>query len=81
MMKIQILGGGCPNCEALAANAVEAANQLGIDVEIEKITDSDEIMEMGVLRTPGYAIDGVLQNSGRVFSADDIVESMKTARR
>jgi small redox-active disulfide protein 2 len=80
-MKVQILGGGCPNCAALAANAVEAADRLGIEVEIEKITDGDEIMETGVLRTPGYGIDGVLQDSGRVFSVDEIAESMKKVQK
>ena len=79
-MKIQILGGGCPNCEALAKHAVEAGERLGIDVEIEKVTDSDAIMEMGVLRTPGYAIEGELRGSGKVFSAEEIATEMEKAR-
>ena len=76
-MTIQILGGGCPNCHALEQNALEAARRLGIDVDIEKVTDTDEIVEMGVLRTPGYAIDGVVQKFGKVFPVDDIEESIR----
>jgi small redox-active disulfide protein 2 len=71
-MTIQILGGGCPNCQALEQNARQAAQRLGLDVTIEKVTDSDEILEMGALRTPGYAIDGTLQSSGKVSTVDEI---------
>ena len=76
-MTIQILGGGCPNCKKLEENAVEAAGQLGIEASIEKVTDSDQILEMGVLRTPGYAFDGKVQKFGKVFSPEEIAESLK----
>jgi small redox-active disulfide protein 2 len=77
-MTIQILGGGCPNCKKLEENARQAASQLGLEVTIEKVTDSDQILEMGALRTPGYAIGGELQKFGKVFSSEEIVESLKT---
>ena len=76
-MTIQILGGGCANCRQLEANALEAASRLGIEAQIEHVTDSDDIMEMGVLRTPGYAVNGELQNSGRVFSVKEIEATLK----
>lgn len=76
-MTIQILGGGCPNCKKLEENAVEAAGQFGIEASIEKVTDSDQILEMGVLRTPGYAFDGKVQKFGKVFSPEEIAESLK----
>lgn len=73
-MVIQILGGGCPKCEQLAANAKTAAEEFGISVEIEKITDSDVIMEMGVVVTPALAIDGEVKSVGKVIPADKIKE-------
>ncbi|MFO8064396.1 MAG: thioredoxin family protein [Spirochaetota bacterium] len=76
-MTIQILGPGCPNCENLEKNAREAAQRLGIDAAFEKVTDSDRIVEMGVMRTPGFAIDGEVQKSGKVFSTEEIEESLK----
>jgi len=76
-MTIQILGGGCPNCHELEQNAREAARRLGIEINIEKVTDSDEILEMGVLRTPGYAIEGFVQKFGKVFPTEVIEESIK----
>ena len=53
MKKIQILGTGCPKCKKLAENAEAAAQQLGMDYRIEKITDLAEIMKFGVMMTPG----------------------------
>lgn len=79
-MTIQILGGGCPNCKALEKNARKAAERVGVDYTIEKITDMDTIMEMGVLRTPAYAFNGVVEDSGRVFSTDEI-EAVLRARK
>ena len=76
-MTIQILGGGCPNCKKLEENAVKAAEGLGIGATIEKVTDSDQILEMGVLKTPGYAFDGTVQKFGKVYSPEEIAESLK----
>jgi small redox-active disulfide protein 2 len=76
IMTIQILGSGCPNCRKLEENARAAVNQLGIEAEFEKITDMDEIIEMGVMRTPGLAIDGVVQKFGKVFSPEELVETI-----
>lgn len=75
-MTIQILGSGCPNCRKLEENARAAVSQLGIEAEFEKITDMDEIIEMGVMRTPGLAIDGVVQKFGKVFSPEELVETI-----
>lgn len=71
-MKVQILGGGCPNCRKLAENAQVAIRELSLDAEIEKITDSDTIMEMGALLTPALAVDGQVKSSGKVLSSEEI---------
>lgn len=76
-MTIQILGGGCANCRKLEENALEAASRLGVEARIEHVTDGDDIMEMGVLRTPGYAVDGTLVDSGRVASVEEIEAALK----
>ena len=76
-MTIQILGSGCPNCRNLEKNAREAVAKLGIEATFEKITDMDQIVEMGVLRTPGLAFDGQVQKSGKVFSPEEIEQTIK----
>ena len=72
MKKIQILGTGCPKCAQLAENAETAAKELGIEYELEKVTNINEIMEFGVMMTPGIAIDGVVKCSGKVNSPEEI---------
>ncbi len=79
-MKIQILGSGCPNCKRLEAGAREAVQAAGLDAEIEKVTDLDKIMDMGVMMTPALAVDGVVKSSGKVLNADQIVRILKELR-
>jgi small redox-active disulfide protein 2 len=73
-MRIQILGTGCPKCRKLAENAEAAAKELGIEYEIEKITDLDKITEYGVMITPALAIDDEVKSSGSVLSTDEVKE-------
>ena len=58
MKKLQILGTGCPKCNDLAAKTEEAAKELGIDYEMVKVSDINDIMSFGVMMTPALAVDG-----------------------
>ena len=73
-MKIQILGSGCPKCSELEGNARKAAAELKLEATIEKVTDTESIMEMGVMITPALAVDGEIKSSGKVLSAEQIQE-------
>jgi len=66
MKKLQILGTGCPKCIKLAEVTREAATQLGIEFELEKVTDIKQIVAFGVMMTPALAVDGRVVVSGRV---------------
>lgn len=72
MKKIQILGSGCPKCKKLTEAAEQAAKELGIEYEIEKVTELNKIMSFGVMMTPALAVDGVVRSVGKVLSPDDI---------
>jgi small redox-active disulfide protein 2 len=72
MKKIIILGGGCPKCHKLAQHAEEAAKELNIEYEIEKVSDWKEYQKYGVMMTPAIVIDGKLMASGRISSVEDI---------
>ncbi len=76
-MQIKILGSGCKKCVALADNAALAAKSLGIDVEIEKVTDVIDIAGYGVMSTPGLVLDGIVVSSGRVVTAQEIEKKLK----
>ena len=71
MKKIQILGTGCPKCKKLAENTETAAKDLGIQYEIEKITDINEIMKFGVMVTPALVVDGQVKVAGKVPSVEE----------
>ncbi|MBN2561868.1 MAG: TM0996/MTH895 family glutaredoxin-like protein [Phycisphaerae bacterium] len=71
-MKIEVLGPGCPRCNALAASVRAAVMSLGLDAEITKVTDINEITSRGVMLTPALVVDGQIKASGRVPSPEEI---------
>jgi small redox-active disulfide protein 2 len=71
-MKIQVLGTGCPKCKQLAENADTAAKEMGVDYELEKVTDINDILGFGIMMTPGLAVDGEVKSSGKVATVDEI---------
>jgi small redox-active disulfide protein 2 len=76
MKKIQILGTGCPKCRKLAENAEAAATGLGIEYEIEKVTDINDIISFGVVMTPALVVDGDVKSVGKVPSVEDIKKNL-----
>jgi small redox-active disulfide protein 2 len=72
MKKLQILGTGCAKCTNLAAAAEQAAKSLGLEYQMEKVTDLNQIMSFGVMMTPALVVDGTVKVAGRVPSVDDI---------
>lgn len=72
MKKIQILGTGCPKCKQLERNAQAAAQALGLECQIVKVSDVNEIMNFGVMMTPALAVDGIVKAVGKVLSVDGI---------
>jgi len=72
MRKLQILGTGCPKCKKLAEVTEEAAKSLGIEYELEKVTNINEIMEFGVMFTPALAVNGQVKVAGKVPSVEEI---------
>jgi len=70
--KIQILGTGCPKCQALAEAAETAAKELGLDYTLEKVTEVTEITKFGVMMTPALAVDGRVKVVGKVPSVEDL---------
>jgi small redox-active disulfide protein 2 len=73
-MKIQILGTGCPKCIKLGEHTQRAVDELGLQCEIEKITEIDEILSYGIMMTPGFVLDGKVMSAGKVLSVDKIKE-------
>jgi small redox-active disulfide protein 2 len=76
-MTIQILGTGCPKCIQLERNAREAVKEIGSAAAVEKVTDIDRIMDMGVMVTPALAVDGTVKSAGKLLSKEQIIAILK----
>ena len=77
-MNIKKLGSGCKNCKTLYHNAILAVNELGIEAEVEKITDFEEIAKYGIMRMPGLVIDGKVVFYGKVSTKEEIISAIKS---
>jgi len=77
-MIIKILGSGCTNCVNLERVTREAIADLGIDAQIEKVTDYPSIIGYGVMSTPGLVVDEKVVMSGRVPTAAKVRELLQS---
>ena len=72
MISVKVLGSGCANCAKLENTTVDAINQLGMDVQVEKVTDYADIMRYNVLVTPALVINEQVVSAGRQPSTGEI---------
>ena len=79
-MKIQILGTGCPKCKKLAETAEAAAGESGLEYQLEKVTDINEIISFGVMMTPALVINGELKTVGNTPSVEEIKALFKNTK-
>jgi small redox-active disulfide protein 2 len=77
MATIEVLGTGCAKCKRLMKNVEKAVDELGIEAEIVKVDDITEIIERGIMLTPGLVVDGELKVSGRVADVREIKELLQ----
>ena len=71
-MKIEILGRGCAKCKSVEKLVRNIVEELGIQADIVKVEDLQEIVNRGIMMTPAVFIDGEAKIVGRVPSADEI---------
>jgi small redox-active disulfide protein 2 len=72
MITVKVLGSGCANCKRLEQIAHKVIQNLAIEAEIVKVTDFQEIMDLGVLNTPGLVVNDEVVSSGRIPSETEI---------
>ena len=71
-MKLTVYGSGCAKCQQLTANAEAAARRLGLEYQLEKVTDVNAIIDAGIMRTPALAVDDDILIEGKVPSSDEL---------
>jgi small redox-active disulfide protein 2 len=77
MIRIEVLGTGCPKCSRTYENVQKAVKELGVDADVVKIEDIDTISDRGVMLTPALIVDGVLRAEGRIPCVEEIMEMIR----
>jgi small redox-active disulfide protein 2 len=76
-MKIEILGSGCAKCKSVEKLVRDIVEELGIQADIVKVEDLQEIVNRGVMMTPAVFIDGEAKIVGRVPTADELKKLLR----
>jgi small redox-active disulfide protein 2 len=76
MSDILVLGPGCPNCQTLYERTQRAAQELGLECAISKVTDINAIVGFGVMSTPALIVDGTIKVQGRVPTLAQLKEML-----
>lgn len=79
-MNIKILGSGCKNCVTLAEHAKAAVKEMGIEAEIEKVTDFVKIASYGVMSTPAMVVDEKVVSYGKVLKVVEIQKLLEKVK-
>ncbi len=74
MKSIEVLGPGCSNCRTLYDRTRQAVQELGLECEVEKVTDLNVILGYRVMSTPALVVDGQVRLAGRVPSVEQLKE-------
>ena len=75
-MKIRILGAACKKCKSLEANTRKAVEELGINAEVEKVTDMETIIGYGVMSIPALVVNDEVKSVGKVLNSKQIKEML-----
>ena len=73
-MIIKILGTGCPKCKELEANVKKAVEISGKNINVEKVDNINDIMNYGIMLTPGLVINEEVKSAGKVLTPDEILK-------
>jgi len=79
MVEIKVLGPGCANCKRLEQITHKVVDTLGADAVIEKVTDYAQIVDLGVMATPGLIVNNEVVSSGRIPSEAEITQWVEQA--
>jgi small redox-active disulfide protein 2 len=73
IMKVQILGSGCSKCKTLEERVRQLVTKHQLPIEVEKVTDLQEIIKYGIMMTPGLVVDGVVKSVGSIPNDEQLL--------
>lgn len=74
---IKVLGSGCKNCHTQYENCKAAVKELGLNLEVEYITDLEKVMAYGLMSMPGIVVNEKVVSAGRVLKADEVIKLLR----
>jgi small redox-active disulfide protein 2 len=77
MVSVKILGTGCKKCQTLESKVRDLVIQNGIDAVVEKVTDIQEMVNYGIMMTPGLIINEKVKSYGIIPKDDQIINWLK----
>ena len=69
---VKVLGAGCKSCHEQYENAKAAVKALGLNIEVEYITDMEKVMGYGVMSMPAIVVNEKVVSMGKVLKAADV---------
>jgi small redox-active disulfide protein 2 len=78
MVSVKILGTGCKKCQTLEAKVRELVSINNIDAAIEKVTDINEMMNYGIMMTPGLVVNEKVMSAGIIPKDDQIINWLRS---
>ena len=79
MLTIKVLGSGCANCKRVEQIARKVVTEMGVEAEVIKVTDYNDIMAYNILSTPGLVINEKVVSYGRIPSAAEVTTFLTNA--
>lgn len=77
---VKVLGSGCAKCSALEKAVQEAMAELGMDENIDHVTDFTQIAAYGIMTTPALVVDGKVVSYGKVLKKEEAKELLQKVR-
>ena len=78
-MIVKVLGSGCAKCKTLEQKVIDLKSKHQLNIELEKVTQLDDIIAYGVMMTPGLVVNGKVVSSGKVPQDDEILKWIQEA--
>lgn len=74
---IKVLGAGCKSCHEQFENAKAAVKAMGLNVEVEYLTDLEQVMRYGVMSMPAIVVNGEVVSMGKVLKAEEVEKLLR----
>ena len=74
---IKVLGAGCKSCHQQLEYVKEAVKNLGLNIEVEYVTDMAKIMEYGVMSLPAIVVNETVASMGKVLKTTEVEKLLK----